>query len=107
MGLKELLFGNYQSTVNEVAGSKYRDEYFKRYNPPYTCKGCGKVFLEVTRDCTIDHIIPQHLGGTNSITNLQVLCQSCNSSKKAKISMLSIKYSGDALIREIKRLFEK
>lgn len=107
MGLKELLFGGYQDTVNDVVGNSYRNEYFKRYSPPYICKMCGKTFSEATRDCTVDHIILQHLGGTNAMTNLQILCQSCNSKKKATISMLTVKYSGEALIREIKRMFQK
>ena len=107
MGLKELLFGGYQDMVNDVVGNRYRDEYFRRYSPPYFCKMCGRKFVEVTRECTVDHIIPQHLGGTNAMTNLQILCQSCNSKKKATISMLSVKYSGEALLREIKRMFVK
>lgn len=81
MDLKELLFGGYQDTVNDVVGNSYRNEYFERYSPPYICKMCGKTFSEATRDCTVDHIIPQHLGGTNAMTNLQILCQSCNSKK--------------------------
>lgn len=119
MGFKELLFGfgseadkklgaktGYQDAVNDVVGNSYRDEYFKRYSPPYTCKMCGKGFSEQTRDCTVDHIIPQYLGGTNAMTNLQILCQSCNSKKKATVSILTVKYSGEALIREIKRIFD-
>lgn len=105
MGLKEFLFGGYQDTVNDVVGKRYHDDYFDRYSPPYECKMCGKIFYEASRDCTVDHIIPRHLGGTNAMTNLQILCQSCNSKKKAKISMLSIKYSGEALVREIRRTF--
>jgi len=108
MGLKDFLFGSgYQETVNKAVGSKYRDEYFSRYSPPYICNGCGKRFPTATADCTIDHIIPQKCGGTNAMTNLQVLCRSCNSKKNATISMLSVKYSGDALIREIERMFQK
>lgn len=71
MGLKELLFGGYQDTVNDVVGNSYRNEYFERYSPPYICKMCGKTFSEAT------------------------------------ISMLTVKYSGEALIREIKRMFQK
>ena len=99
------IFGDYQDSVNDAVGNSYRDEYFSRYSPPYECKMCGKVFQEASGDCTVDHIVPQRWGGTNAMTNLQILCQSCNSKKKDKISMLSVKFSGDALVREIKRLF--
>ncbi|WP_044956743.1 HNH endonuclease [Treponema denticola] len=65
------------------AGNRYRDEYLRRYSPPYECKMHEKVFQEASCDRTVDHIIPQPFGGTNVMTNLQILCQSCNSKKKA------------------------
>lgn len=39
------------------------------------CLRCGE------RDPTVDHVIPLCLGGTNTIENVQVLCEMCNSSK--------------------------
>ena len=96
---------DYKNTVNKVVGSSYQNIYFNRYpNGPYICKGCGRSFPERDRDCTVDHIVPQKCGGTNAITNLQILCRSCNSSKNAQLNMLSIKYSGAALLRELKKV---
>ncbi|TVL99587.1 MAG: hypothetical protein CV087_17550 [Candidatus Brocadia sp. WS118] len=43
------------------------------------CKKCG-----ITDDLTIDHIRPLSKGGTNDISNLQILCRRCNASKGAK-----------------------
>lgn len=100
-------FNSIKKSVNDIAGSSYRDIYFGR-NPGryHTCKMCKtRLDKEAPGEITIDHIIPQRHGGTNAITNLQVLCRACNSSKNAKINALTIKYSGQALVREIKNTF--
>ncbi len=38
------------------------------------CEECG-----TTVDLTVDHIVPQSLGGTDVRSNLRVLCRSCHS----------------------------
>lgn len=98
-------FDALQKTVNSVAGNDYRKVYFDRNPSQYQdCKCCGQTLdREVPREMTVDHIIPQKCGGTNAITNLQVLCQPCNSRKKDKVNALAMKYSGQALLREIKK----
>lgn len=52
-------------------------EYRKLYASP--CSFCG-----ATEKITMDHIIPISRSGNHSIGNLQPLCKSCNSSKKAR-----------------------
>lgn len=46
----------------------------------YTCRKCGRVGM----DLQIDHIVPLHLGGNNSISNLQSLCKTCHKLKSDK-----------------------
>jgi 5-methylcytosine-specific restriction endonuclease McrA len=45
-------------------------------NRDHCCQMCG-----TEERLTVDHIVPRVLGGTDSMSNLQVLCGSCNSSK--------------------------
>jgi 5-methylcytosine-specific restriction endonuclease McrA len=54
---------------------------FERNN--YQCQSCGKQQLET--NLTIDHIIPLACGGSNDISNLQVLCFTCNRKKTDNI----------------------
>ena len=91
--------------VNKIVGADYRDIYFTEYpNDPYVCKGCGKIFRTRANECTVDHIIPRKYGGTNNIANLQILCRECNQNKGHQIDRLTLKYGGDALIRQLKKI---
>jgi 5-methylcytosine-specific restriction endonuclease McrA len=99
-------FTTLRDVVNTAAGSNYREIFFSRYpGPEYSCKGCVKsINRNIRNDVHIDHIVPQVCGGTNVITNLQTLCASCNTRKKDIINMLSLEYSGSALLRELKKI---
>jgi 5-methylcytosine-specific restriction endonuclease McrA len=50
-------------------------EIFRRDG--YTCQYCGQR----SRRLTIDHVIPKHLGGPHTWTNLVTACSSCNHKK--------------------------
>lgn len=69
--------------IIEAQGNKYtkraipdsiRWEVWERDN--FTCRVCG-----ARRYLTIDHIVPESLGGGLDLDNLQTLCNSCNSRK--------------------------
>ncbi len=45
----------------------------------YECNNCHQHFAE--DELTIDHIIPWSLGGRTVLSNAQLLCRACNSSK--------------------------
>jgi 5-methylcytosine-specific restriction endonuclease McrA len=52
-----------------------RREVFRRDN--YTCQYCGR------RDngLTVDHVVPRHLGGEHTWTNVVAACPTCNHRK--------------------------
>lgn len=45
-------------------------------NAGYKCQEC-----ENRENLTVDHIVPITRGGTNDVSNFQILCRSCNASK--------------------------
>ena len=49
----------------------------------WDCAYCGTGLDEMTAQ--VDHVYPLALGGLNQLTNFQLVCQSCNSSKGASI----------------------
>jgi 5-methylcytosine-specific restriction endonuclease McrA len=55
-----------------------RREVFHRDN--YTCQYCGQYLGELT----IDHVLPRHLGGKHTWTNVVTACPKCNHRKGGK-----------------------
>lgn len=52
-----------------------RREVFRRDN--YTCQYCGRKVANLT----IDHVLPRHLGGAHTWTNVVAACPACNHQK--------------------------
>lgn len=68
----------YEQTSRTPIPEAVRSEVWRRDGG--RCVKCGS-----NANLEFDHIIPVALGGANSIANLQLLCQPCNSSKGKKI----------------------
>ena len=51
----------------------------------YTCQYCGQR----TKDLTIDHVIPRHLGGQHVWENVVSACKSCNQRKAGRLPRLA------------------
>lgn len=92
---KETMYRNQMVRRSEKLGVVYkehlRQSILERDN--YTCQGCGckvhdrRTGIWNTPDkAHIDHIHPISKGGASTPDNLQVLCRTCNISKKDKLS---------------------
>ena len=57
-----------------------RNQLFERDN--WTCFFCGEKVN--AKNATLDHYIPQHMGGNHSKENLKTACLICNSIKSGK-----------------------
>jgi 5-methylcytosine-specific restriction endonuclease McrA len=55
-----------------------RSEIFRR--DKFTCQYCGST----STNLTVDHVLPKHMGGKHTWSNLVTACQSCNHRKGAR-----------------------
>lgn len=74
----------------------FRTKIFERDN--YECQICFKNLIENKYIRVIDHKIPLSKGGSNSITNLWLLCDDCDKRKKNKLLFdLTAEYTKERL----------
>lgn len=74
---------NYKALKRGALGSFSRKEWFElKFKYSYMCLCCKKQEPEISLEA--DHVVPLSKGGDNFIENIQPLCRSCNSIKRAK-----------------------
>ena len=80
---KEALSQEELKEINRRRNIKDTTRYSVLERAGFKCQCCGSKPLK-NNDVVlhIDHIIPHSLGGSDSIDNLQVLCDKCNLSKQ-------------------------
>jgi len=71
-----------KGTIKRGIISKLINENIFKYGI-ITCEKCKK---ECENNFHVDHIVPISRGGTNDYSNLQILCQYCNLSKRTNIT---------------------
>lgn len=104
LGLDFMVYGEGKVTLfrtTQAITTEQRRILFTLFNGQ--CPLCGKVgspsytngytgYLDDKGELFhIDHIIPISFGGTNDITNLQIICPSCNRKKKESLPNIKTK----------------
>jgi hypothetical protein len=74
----------------EADGEQTFEEWMSLLSEHPRCPGCERNWADISlppgrkTPITVDHIVPDSRGGSNSVGNIQPLCFSCNSRKGAK-----------------------
>ena len=90
--------GSLNFIIHSIETANYKHKLYKNTRKEYYSKRpmLLKSLLKKQNQCqhcrsfdklSIDHKKPIYLGGTNNLSNLQILCRSCNSKKGIKIQI--------------------
>src|SRR5579863_824514 len=69
-----------------------RAVYFRDRGMCVICAADLSGVLAIGSEENYDHIVPLASGGLNDVTNIQLLCKSCNSKKRARSAVTSNRY---------------
>jgi 5-methylcytosine-specific restriction endonuclease McrA len=71
---------SYNRQMRRASGSITKQQFKELFDNNKKCNYCGS-----TENLQVDHIHPVSKGGKTELSNLQVLCRSCNASKGNKV----------------------
>lgn len=75
-------------SLEEVKAFSYNNlRHFFRvslWDRSHICAGCHKEINNI-REATLDHIVPKYYGGRTRLSNLQLVHEKCNTTKKTKL----------------------
>ena len=86
---------------SEMGSKKALERAFEIYGG--CCFYCGSLLSEMT----VDHVEPSATGGTDTLQNLAVACQSCNADKGSKAIELFHPSAGRAWLERVLRQVEE
>lgn len=94
MRLKARFFVNKNGVITQKAEVlKFKERIVVFGRDKYACQSCNmnvllfanrRSFNDIGKAGHVDHILARSRGGQNHLSNLQLLCQGCNTSKGAR-----------------------
>ena len=82
----------------------------------FPCPICGEIMVGDPghpQSATLEHVIPLHHGGTNHPSNLDVICNSCNSARNtvkqyfdARFRRVPFEYWQCSLVKSLKHIID-
>jgi len=82
-GAYRYVLGPRQEPVVERAKGRVGGRLRAQVLAPQRCAQCGRRPLDDGVKLVVDHKVPRHWGGDDSLENLQPLCEECNHGKQA------------------------